>query len=559
MRRYGWLLVATAVAAAMGGTTALAEMNLNGPAEVPPPSFKGRQYVDSAGCVFVRAGYGDAVNWVPRVDRTKNQLCGYTPTFKTGQAVLDIAKVGPAAPASSAKPSPAVVPTSAAAPTSVATAAPVKPSKSPFAPTPFVGKPMETIATTEAPPRIGPAAATTAARPVAPVAATPVRVAVAAPPPAVLPQTAAMPSRSGYVSPYALNDGPVATTPGVPASAPVATPVRGSVRYHNTLPVPVQIVGTEPVAAVATSCPAGTGSAQRYQLSDGRSVVRCGGAVDNPAAFINAAAVPGLVVSSAPMMGGTGYGSSAYDASAYPVSTTAPMVGGTGYGVSYQAQSVVQGPGGMTPQQAYGAASPYALNAQPAPVPQAAGRISSNSYAPPPVYVRSPAGQVTLTPIEVATDIGPTGYAPAFEDGRLNPFRGPRTAMGDAQQGVLWTNQVPARPVTDKTPARKRIVPAEPVYVAPYGQTETRLSSKSVAAPVAAAPQAAGPRYLQVGTFAVPGNADAAKARLAAVGLPVSVATTGRGLTVVLAGPFADARQALTTVRGAGFADVILR
>ena len=105
MRRYGWLLVATAVAAAVGGRTALAEMNLNGPAEVPPPSFKGRQYVDSAGCVFVRAGYGDAVNWVPRVDRTKNQLCGYTPTFKTGQAVLDIAKVGPATPAPSAKPS----------------------------------------------------------------------------------------------------------------------------------------------------------------------------------------------------------------------------------------------------------------------------------------------------------------------------------------------------------------------------------------------------------------------------------------------------------------------
>ncbi|WP_220033704.1 SPOR domain-containing protein [Rhodobacter viridis] len=547
-------------------------MNLNGPAEVPPLSFKGRQYVDSAGCVFVRAGYGGNVNWVPRVDRTKNQLCGYTPTLKGNEPVIDIAKVAPA-PATTPVAA-AATPTGTAAPTAVATSAPVKPSKSPFEPTPFVGKPMETIATTEAPPRIGLGVAA-APRPVAAparvpspapvqVAAAPVVVAVAppAPAPVIAPTPAAMPTRSGYVSPYALNGGMVASTP---APAPVAPPVRGSVRYHNTLPVPVQIVGTETVAATATSCPAGTSAAQRYLLSDGRSVVRCGGAAANPEAFINAAAVPGLVVGSAPMVGGTGYGPSAYDASAYPVTTTAPMVGGTGYGVSYSTQAMTTVSGGMTPQQAYATASPYRLNGGTVAVPQTAGRVSSNSYTPPPVYVRSPSGQSTLTPIEVATDAGPTGYAPAFDDGRLNPFRGPRTAMGDAQQGVLWTNEVPARPVTAKTPARKRIVPAEPVYVAapayavPYAPVASRVSSKSVVTPVAPAPQAAGPRYVQVGTFAMPGNAEAAKARLAAAGLPVSSAQTGRGLVVVLAGPFADARQALATVRGAGFADVILR
>ncbi|WP_444429897.1 SPOR domain-containing protein [Rhodobacter capsulatus] len=69
----------------------------------------------------------------------------------------------------------------------------------------------------------------------------------------------------------------------------------------------------------------------------------------------------------------------------------------------------------------------------------------------------------------------------------------------------------------------------------------------------------AAPRYVQVGSFAVAGNAAAAKARLAAAGLPVSSARTGRGLTVVLAGPFADARQALATVRNAGFAEGLLR
>ena len=50
------------------------------PAEVPPSTFNGRQYVDSAGCVFVRAGQGDVVAWMPRLTRSNEPLCGYTPT-----------------------------------------------------------------------------------------------------------------------------------------------------------------------------------------------------------------------------------------------------------------------------------------------------------------------------------------------------------------------------------------------------------------------------------------------------------------------------------------------
>jgi hypothetical protein len=84
----------------LAGAQSLAQ--IGGPANLPPAGFSGQQFVDNRGCLFLKAGFGGAVNWVPRVDRLHHPLCNFPPTF--GAAVATAAPQPPAPAPVAAKP-----------------------------------------------------------------------------------------------------------------------------------------------------------------------------------------------------------------------------------------------------------------------------------------------------------------------------------------------------------------------------------------------------------------------------------------------------------------------
>ncbi len=123
------------------GAQAQSIAQIGGPAELPPASYRGLQYVDSRGCVFMRVESSGAARWYPRVNAARKPVCNQA----RPQVVADTAEDIPAV-------APKVM---AAAPVAVtAVPAPVMKPKA---------APMETVAS-----RMMPKAAVT---PIAPVAA----------------------------------------------------------------------------------------------------------------------------------------------------------------------------------------------------------------------------------------------------------------------------------------------------------------------------------------------------------------------------------------------------
>ena len=429
------------------------------PAETPPSSYTASMYVDSRGCVYIRAGYGGTVTWVPQVTRSRQVVCGARPSL-AGAATAQ-------APAAAPTPAPAPAPTPTRAPAPAVAAAP--------APT------------------------------------------------------------------------------SAPAAAPAPTPSTAITR------------------TVSLTCPAG--GANKQVRSNGLNIpLRCEADQTGTISYIvrhangertKVIVNPPVRVASAPA------------AVAPPVSAPAPTVSTR---VVTTGTSACPGRTGVSA--AYTNASGVRCGPQGTPA-----TVRSTGGTPP-----STTGIITAARTTTQGVAPPPGYRAAWEDDRLNPNRGPRTAQGNAQMDLLWSQTVPrylydvntGRDVTGlfawlrypnlPTQAQIRrvtttsaVVSSSSAPVAATAHARAPAPSQPVATAPAAPAAAASHRFVQVGMFGVPANAQTTAQRLQRMGLPVKIGKltrNGKAMQIVVAGPFtrqADLDAALAKVRAAGFTDAYLR
>lgn len=578
------------VALTAGATLAVHAQSLATPAEFPPASYRGTQYVDSEGCAFVRAGQGVVVNWVPRVDRRRNQLCGFQPTQiaaadqggASGGPIITFDDPVPAASApviAAAAPAPEPEPTPAPTPVAATEPAP-EPAPAPT-PVPAPAVPQITLAQVcdgnfgiqagfatadGSPVDCGPAPA-----PVPAAVPTPEPIEIAAPEPAPVRITLAEVCEGNFgIQPgFATADGnPVDCGP-----APVASP--------DPLPLPAPILASAPVAeptppriTLAEACEG------RFGIQTGFISARTGEPIDCGPAPVITASVPETALTAPVEETGPRRVTRAEICAEITTTGRTFINAATGLPVVCEAAPaptvIASNVAPAAPGAPITAFAPQAPAAEAPAVPVVAAPTTSCEgvsaisaqylVGTPDNPVRcgpqavSPSGTTftqratapfTLSPVVPASNPAPSvaraqpirppaGYTRVWDDGRINPHRGLRRVT--REQAI-----------------------AEGLIAAPT-TAAVRTASKAVA-PVAVQTPAAAPahRFVQVGSFADHGNADRLAGQFQARGWPVTFANTTRGgqaIKIVILGPFAQASQlqtGLQAARAAGFGDAFTR
>jgi hypothetical protein len=429
------------------------------PAEYPPASYTGKQYVDSKGCVFIRAGFDGQVTWVPRLARNRTQVCGFQPTQVAGTT-----QAGPAFARNNPVEITAAVPETSAA----AAAAPVATAAERVAPAVAAAVPVRTARVVAPKP---------SAAPVASVAGPATRV------------------KPSYVAPAVR----VPPAPVVEAKPRVVAPAQAAPRA---------------VTGVSSPCSGLSPAGQQYMSrGTGGYEVRCG-----PQAEYDPYGAGGrAVVAGAPRVVAPGYAAPSHGAGTLP---------------SYEKRA----PAKANKPGLFGGRKQQVVRTVTARTTAQGGISPQARVLPEPVYRQ----RVLSQDVKV-----PRGYRPVWEDDRLNPRRAEQTLAGKKQMEMVWTNTVPRRLV--------------PVQVVPQGQAAPRYASPRVSTRDAAPKgRKAGPlagRFVQIGGFHTPDNAQVTAQRLQAAGLPEKIRKASGG-QIVIAGPFADDRavgSALNAARRAGF------